>query len=160
MLFVYKIDIEKYIPLAVNLDSNRLELYSLQQQKMKCTEFLGRELYADVLENTDTDENKSLMAYIVPVIVFWTYVMFLQQGKIFNTATGAAIKRSDASMPLSDEELRIAIKSNCDTARFYESELNDFLKANEEDYPLWKHAKIHTGCQTFSMMKTNNTREI
>lgn len=160
MLFVYKTDIEQHIPLAVNLDGKRLQLYSMQQQKIRCTEFLGRELYADLLENSATDENKELLTYVVPVIVFWTYVMFLEQGKIFNTATGATIKRSDASMPLSDEELKIAIKSNCNTARFYESELETFLKENAADYPLWKHAKVHTGCSTFSLQKTSNDREI
>jgi hypothetical protein len=158
-MFITKADIEEFIPLAVNLDSKRLELFASQQEKIKCTEFLGRELYED-LKQTESPENDALLEQVKPMLAYWTYVMYLKQGKVFNTATGPAIKRSDASIPLTDIEMDRVIKANCDVARFYESELEVFLKENIEDYPLWKHSRLHTGCATFGIKKTCNDREI
>ncbi|TVR42394.1 MAG: hypothetical protein EA392_00365 [Cryomorphaceae bacterium] len=160
MPIVNKSDIETFIPLATSLDGKRVEMFAMQTEREKCTEFLGTELYADVVDNSDTPENDVLREKVLPVIVYWTYVMYLEQGKVFNTATGPVVKRSDASMPLTDEELSRIVKRYCKIARMYESELQSFLKDNADDYPLWKDGRIHTGCQRFSITKTDNQREI
>lgn len=142
---INKDDMGLYIPLAVNLDSQRIEMFAGEVEKVKCTELLGRELYKDIKTNPETDENIELIETLKPVLVYWTYVMYLEQGKIFNTATGAVIKRTDASIPLSDMELKIVIDANCRTARFYESELKFYLSTNTGKFPLWSGRSQHTG---------------
>ena len=158
--FVNRNDMDEFLPLAASMSSERLSYFCRQAEKVKCTEFLGRELYEDIQQNPDTPEYIQLMVYIRPMLVYWAYVYFIEQGQMFSTATGVAIKRSDASIPLSEQERAGLVKSYCHIARLYESELNDFLKKNADDYPKWKHSRQHTGCQTFSISKTETSREI
>lgn len=153
-------DIELLIPLARNLDSKRINSFADQVENVKGLEFLGRELYSDILDNPDTPENTELIDRFRPVLIYWTYINYIEQGQFFNTATGIAVKRSDASLPLSDTEMDRVINRNCKIARMYESELYNFMKENADDYPLWRDATQHTGCEKWKIAKTETSREI
>ena len=155
MSLINKADIASLIPLAVNLAAERINLFADEIEKVKCTEFLGRDLYKDVLDNPG--DYTELITYIKPVLCYWTYIKYLREGKNFNTATGVVIKRTDSSIPLSDYELKVAIESNCLTSRFYESELQ--LHLEEGEYELYEK-RVHTGCKRFKISKPTNEKEI
>ena len=153
MRLIYKTDVEKYLPLAVNLDPKRLDMYAEEQEKIKLTQFLGRDLYAELLQNIDSADDKwvDLIDSIRPMLAYWTYAMYLERGNVFNTATGPVLKRTDSSVPLTEYEHKKLINSICNTARFYESELQDFLAENREDYPSLPLNSIHTGCKKINI---------
>jgi hypothetical protein len=153
-----KYEFAEIIPTAANLDDTRFDIFVREVQKIKLTEFFGRVMYADIIA---TPENYSkLEEYYKPMLAYWIYVKFLKEGSTFNTATGARIKRTDNSMPLSDMELKLAVDSSCTSARFYESEMYDYMKENIEEYPLWKEYNRHTGCNVFSIKQTVQNKTI
>ena len=150
--FITKTDIAAYIPLAVNLDEQRVALFAGEVEKMKCTKLLGRELYADIKANPTTENNIELIETVKPVLVFWVYIMYLEQGRVFNTATGPVVKRTDSSVHLTDAELKMLIDSNAKMARFYESELQFYLSQNGLRFPLWSGRSVqHTGAKSFKI---------
>jgi len=153
-----KYEFAELIPAAANLDESRLNLFIKEMQKIKLTEFFGRAMYADLLTNPAT--YAALEENYKPMVAYWTYVKFLKEGSNFNTATGPRVKRTDNSMPLSDMELKMAVDSACTSARFYESELYDYMKENVETYPLWKEYNRHTGCKVFSIKQTVQNKSI
>jgi hypothetical protein len=161
MNFITKNDIDQLIPLSGNLDARRIELYSIEQQKIKCTQFLGSALYSELMANYTDKSGKwfDLLNHVKPMLVYWTYAMYLQRGNVFNTATGPVVKRTDSSFPMSDYEHRTLLDSICNNARFYESELQAFLIENADDYPDFISGKKHTGCNRFKI-STNNTNEL
>ena len=142
---ITKTDIADYIPLAANLDSTRVEMFAKEQEVIRLNNLLGREFYNDLVANPETAANAALIVEIKPMLVYWTYVKYLQNGAVFNTATGAVLKRTDYSIPMSDKELEYAVTSNVELARFYESTIIEFLKENKDDYPLFETGKKHTG---------------
>ena len=153
-----KFEFAELIPTAANLDETRFSIFIKEVQKIKLTEFFGRLMYGDLI--TNPDNYTALEEYYKPMLAYWTYVKFLKEGSTFNTATGASIKRTDNSMPLSDMELKLAIESACTSARFYESEMYDYMKENIELYQLWKEYNRHTGCNVFSIKQTTQNKAI
>ena len=150
--FITKADIAGYIPLAVNLDEQRVVLFAHEVEKMKCTELLGRELYAEIKKNPTEPNNIELIETVKPVLVYWTYIMYLEQGRVFNTATGPVVKRTDSSIHLTDMEMKMLIDSTAKNARFYESELQFYLSRNGDRFPLWIGRSVHhTGAKSFKI---------
>lgn len=147
--------------IASNLDEDRINTFSIEQEKIKCTQFLGKALYDELVEADQTlDKWKNLLEYVKPVLLYWIYVAYLTRGQIFNTATGAVIKRTDNSIPLSDEERRMAVKQMTETARFYETQLQSFLEENAEIYTTYNTEAKHQLGKTFRVKKIENTSEI
>ena len=150
--FITKADIAGYIPLAVNLDEQRVVLFAHEVEKMKCTELLGRELYAEIKKNPTEPNNIELIETVKPVLVYWTYIMYLEQGRVFNTATGPVVKRTDSSIHLTDMEMKMLIDSTTKNARFYEGELQFYLSRNGNRFPLWIGRSVqHSGRSSFKI---------
>ena len=150
--FITKADIAGYIPLAVNLDEQRVALFAHEVEKMKCTELLGRELYTEIKTNPINLNNIELIETVKPVLVYWTYIMYLEQGRVFNTATGPVVKRTDSSIHLTDMEMKMLIDSTAKNARFYESELQFYLSRNGDRFPLWIGRSVHhSGMNSFKI---------
>lgn len=149
---INKDDIAGYIPLATNLDETRVNLYAAEQEKLRLTKILGRAFYADLIEHTSNYTD--LITKIKPVLVYWTYVMYFKAGRVFNTAAGIAVKRSDYSMPVDEKEAKDIIEANIEMARFYESELLEYLEANKDSFPLYLYTPEHTGQAVFSIKTT------
>ena len=150
--FITKTDIAGYIPLAVNLDEQRVALFAHEVEKMKCTELLGRELYTEIKTNPINLNNIELIETVKPVLVYWTYIMYLEQGRVFNTATGPVVKRTDSSIHLTDMEMKMLIDSTAKNARFYESELQFYLSRNGDRFPLWIGRSVHhSGMNSFKI---------
>ena len=151
---INKADIAGYIPLATNLDETRVNLYAAEQEKLRLTKILGRAFYADLIDHLSTAGYTALIVKIKPVLVYWTYVMYFKAGRVFNTAAGIATKRSDYSMPVDEKEAKDIIESNIEMARFYESELLEYLEANKDSFPLYLYTPEHTGQAVFSIKTT------
>jgi hypothetical protein len=160
MLLLLKYEFAEIIPTAANLDEARLNLFIRETQKIKLTEFFGRSMYADLISGPEKPEYSVLKSFYKPMLAYWTHAKYLTEGNNFNTATGVRVKRTDNSMPLSDMELKLAVNSTCKSARFYESEMYDYMKDNIADYPLWKEFTRHTGCKVFTIKQTVQNKSI
>lgn len=160
-MFITRNDLIQYFDLSSNIDATRIDKFASEQERIKCSQFLGRVLYDELLAaDLSIPKWKSLLNQVKPMLIYWTYASYLMRGQIFNTATGAVIKQTDQSIPLSDQEKKLALDDVCNSARFYESELQNFLEANAVDYPNYISTAKHSGCKVFTAKKLVNNTEI
>lgn len=156
---------EKYIKENSTIDDNvdvSLIVPFIDVAQIQLKRILGKELLNEIINevenNTLTAENILLLDnYIQPYLLWLTlkeanpYLLYKYRNK------SIAVQSAEFSNPVSRMELETLTKQANNKANLYAYEMYDFLKDNQEDYPLWKCISKPVG--GYSINLTDNRRK-
>lgn len=138
-----------------NIDTAKLKSYLGVIQEKFAKKILCKTLYDQLLtqiSGTLSTANTTLLPYVKDYLIYKTYSRYLLNAGALSTPAGIRTMSEPTSTPASVEYIGALIKQSDGDANFYQDELVNFLKNNEDDYPLW--ASSSCGCGTLT--KNNN----
>jgi hypothetical protein len=127
--------------LSQNINTNKLNanigvVQDVFGRKVLCNQLVDELL--SQLPNSLTDANEALLPYVKNFLIYKTYSDYLIGANLMSTPAGMRVQIDTTSDQASDKSM-VAIQRRADgRADFYQDQLINFLKENEDDYPLWK----------------------
>jgi len=168
-LLISQEDFQPYKDISENMDGDRMNQIIWQAQIMDLRPFLGNELYY-LLEGdfdgtkktfTDpiytalfngTDYNNIRYYGLQPMLVQFAYARLLSDININLTRTGARMFDAEESEPVTQAMIATKVNSARSEALVYQADAEQFLIANNSDYPTWESKTIEdTGFKFFKV---------
>ena len=142
-LLLNKDDFTYWVDLSQNIKEEQLNPHILDAQlrtlKGTMCSSLYDEVYTEFLADTLTSENQTLLDdYIIPLLVFASYVNYLTTAGKRSTATGMVKVVGDNTEQITRDELKDIISENKEKKSYYQNALSDFLDNNTDTYPLYE----------------------
>lgn len=138
-------DFATYRAISANIDSTKgIDPYIEEAQMFDLKPVLDcqdKEFLAEIIVGIgDGGVYDALIAYIKPVLVYYTYARFLKSHGVMATAHGIVTKVNEFSEPISEKTRARLIAQAESSALAYQKIMTDFLSDNKSDYPNWKCA--------------------
>lgn len=142
-LLLNKDDFTYWVDLSKSIEEKQLNPHILDAQmrvvKGTMCPSLYDEVYTQFLDETLTSENQTLLdEYVIPLLVFASYVNYLTTAGKRSTASGMVKLVGDNAEQITREELKDIIAENKEKRSYYQNALTDFLTNNTDTYPLFK----------------------
>lgn len=139
-LLIKLADFEEYKYITSNItELTQLEPYVREAQEFDLRPVLDcsdEEFLKDIVDNPGG--YGTLISYIKPVLIYYTYARFLSGHGVFVTPSGIVEKNNEFSQPVSDARLSRLITQAESAALEYQKRLTDYLQDNLDTYTLWK----------------------
>jgi hypothetical protein len=131
-------DIKKYRDISDYAPAAKLMPFIHDAQLSDLRQILGKPLWKKVVENVSPLNYPELDQHIIPVLAFYAYSRYVQQGQVNVTAFGAAQYNTDFSSATSEKTIARVTANAEQLALIYVEDLTEFLDKNAADYPEWK----------------------
>lgn len=173
-------DFQVYKDISININKSKdLEPYILQAQRMDLQPILGAAFYYDVIQKTlypvgspTTGEYNNLVDGVVyndgtndiqyyglkPLIVYYSYARFIDNNDFRVTKFGNTVKQTDYSQTASSGMTQKHVNSARSAAKFYQTNLIDYLCNNSSSYPLFKGVTSSAKKTSVSIVSSSGLR--
>ena len=151
MTTVYLIDIDDFTrraDLSKNINTDKIKAQIGITQEKYAVKMLCQDLYDLVISqypNGLSPANEALLPYIQDFLVYKTYARYLVSANAHSQPGGMFSMNDSAGTKLTPEEMAPIIAQAQGDANFYQTQLQNFLVKNEDDYPLWKDSICQCG---------------
>lgn len=156
-LLIQKSDLQAYRYVSGNLQDTTINGFILESQEFELRQFLGDDLYTDLLTNfaatkfqkllngediTDLQNNKLHFLGLKAALAYFTLSKFTSEGDIFITATGNYTKENEYSKPLADATRTKAFNNHREKALSVLNDAKKYLdkKKQDGDFPNWNNS--------------------
>ena len=134
-----------------NYEPGKLDESTSDAQVVDVQKLLGVEFYNDIVRNSTTNLNQTLLnggdyvfnditytnVGLKSVIVFYGYARYILFGSVQDTPFSLVEKETNFSSRVDFEKKKSVSKNNENIAFNYCESVKAFLDRNETDYPLW-----------------------
>lgn len=159
-ILIGKGDIEAYAQVSILANvEKQLNHYILAAQNLDVKPFLGNAFWTDLMEKHREDPYKLLLSggtYTYNDVIYsfsglkaaiasYTYSRYVLTRNAQDTAFGIVNKTTDFSEPVSDKYLSLISNQHKMAGQAYLNEVDEFLKRNLSDYPLYKTESCNEG---------------
>jgi hypothetical protein len=141
-LLINKDDFTYWVDLSQNITEKVLNpsILDAQMRVLKGTMCASvyDEVYTQFLDDSLTTENQTLLDdYVIPLLVFSSYVNYLTTAGKRSTNIGIVKVIGDNTEQVTREELKDIISENKEKRDYYQNNLSNFLECNTDVYPLF-----------------------
>ncbi len=143
--------------ISQGLQTQKLQAQIASTQEIYGIKILCRAFYAEVIAvvagTTVNAEITTLIPIIKDFLVQKTYERYLVAANVLMTPAGARSQISTVSEASSDKQVAEVMALAKNDSNFYQDQLVNFLRLNQDDYPTWKASRC--GCADLHVKKNN-----
>jgi hypothetical protein len=131
----------------VDLSANILSKYVIPNialvqdrylKKILCKDFYDEIIYQVENEALTTANETLLDDYIKPAMVYRAYARYLGTANVFSTPSGHRKYVEENSEAATPADMALPIKQAESDALYYETQLEEYLENNQDDYETWR----------------------
>lgn len=155
-LIIQATDFASYKTLSQNINSTRdLDPYIKEAEEFDLLRIISQELMNDVkdAESSNATNNALLLAQIKPMMVYYSYMRYVQFRGVQDTQSGFRVKQGNETQAASHEERKAMYRDAKSKGLHYENILVAYLYENSAKFPLWKSTKTQKRSTTIRIRK-------